>query len=142
MCMGNANIKLEERHAFGELCGVCDPSVHDTKFKATSNSHLNKTLRAPMCFKLWNILAPLVFLVIINWPIKKCIRNNIITRNVHVFAISLALCRLIIERQHKILVTQSTSEASCWLLLHVWTLLSKTMGKKCFIWRRSFLLSV
>lgn len=73
MCMENANIKLAEKHACGGFRGVKGPFPQSTR----RDMHSNETSRVLICR---DILAPLVFLVIINWAIKKCTRNNIITR--------------------------------------------------------------
>jgi hypothetical protein len=89
--MENANIKLAEKHACGGFRGV--KSLFPKGLRR--DMHSNETSRALICR---DILAPLVFLVIINWAIKKMYAKQ------HYYAFFF-LCRLIIEQKHKILVT-------------------------------------
>lgn len=124
MCMGNANIKLEE-----STLRVERPFTS----RQRSMRHLNETLRALIRFSV-EIFSRLsshsLTLVIINWAIKKWMRNNIITRSPceqKVFASLIPCRRLIIERQHKIPLTYFFF-ARCFREI-------LSLESSCFIWR-------
>lgn len=104
MCMGNANIKLEERHAFSELSGVRDPSDHDTR---TLNHWVATRTKLCVfrCASKFGISSRLSFSAYNKLGDKKMYakQHYYALSSVHVFSISLTPCRLIIERQYKIL---------------------------------------
>lgn len=92
-----------------------NPSKHDAPILSRLRSHSNKIWRVLIRsnagiysrasrFSGYNKLGDK----------KNCTRNNIITRRTYTFSrLSFSPCRLIIERQHKILVTHFTRKASC-----------------------------